>query len=146
MLKVGKKLMDIDKKIDLAQAKYNELLNCEKIYFENLVPSMLGENIAGVYVIFDKNTSKALYVGRTKKLRTRLYTNHLQGNKSTARLKKYIVEDEELSNIRTYNDAKKWIKENCYFQYIIITDSRERGHVEGLFGYLLNSKYIEDEH
>ena len=107
---------------------------------------MLEENIAVVYAIFDKNTCEALYVGRTKKLRRRLYTNHLQGNKSTARLKKYIVEDKEFSNIETYDEAKSWIKENCYFQYIPIDDSRERGHTEGLIGYLLDSKYIEDEH
>lgn len=138
--------MDLNEKISLAQAKYNELINSEKFYFNTLVPSMLGENIAAVYAIFDKNTSEALYVGRTKKLRRRLYTNHLQGNKSTARLKKYIVEDEEFLNICSYDEAKKWIKENCYFQYIIIDDSRERGHTEGLLGYLLNSKYIEDEH
>ncbi|MFD2045702.1 GIY-YIG nuclease family protein [Ornithinibacillus salinisoli] len=38
--------------------------------------------------MFNKNNSQALYVGRTKNLRQRLYYNHLQGNKPTARLKK----------------------------------------------------------
>lgn len=70
-----------------------KLLASDKYYFKTLQPSMLAEDMAVVYVIFDKSTNEAPYVGRTRKLRRRLYTNHLQSNKSTARLKKYIVED-----------------------------------------------------
>lgn len=116
-------------------------------FFQLLKPAMLEEDLAVVYAIFDKNTDEALYVGRTKKLRRRLYTNHLQGNKSTARLKKYIIEDNmTFQHISTYDQAKEWMKYNCYFQYLPIQDSRKRGHIEGLIGYLLDSKYIEDEH
>jgi predicted GIY-YIG superfamily endonuclease len=108
---------------------------------------MLAEDMAVVYAIFDMSTDKALYVGRTKKLRRRLYTNHLQGNKSTARLKKYIVEDNQnFPEINDYEKAKAWLKDNCYFQYIAVQDSRERGHVEGLLGFLLDSRYMEEEH
>lgn len=134
-------------KIEEASRLIEDIISSEKYYFEDLVPSKLEEDLAVVYAIVDKNTLETLYVGRTKKLRRRLYTNHLQGNKSTARLKKYIVEDEiNYPNINTYDDAKQWIKNNCYFQYINIEDSRERSHVEGLLGFLLNSRYIEDEH
>ncbi|NRY61506.1 GIY-YIG nuclease family protein [Clostridium beijerinckii] len=134
-------------KIEEASGLVEDIISNEKYYFEDLVPSKLEEDLAVVYAIVDKNTLETLYVGRTKKLRRRLYTNHLQGNKSTARLKKYIVEDEiNYPNINTYDDAKQWIKNNCYFQYINIEDSRERGHVEGLLGFLLDSRYIEDEH
>jgi hypothetical protein len=88
-----------------------------------------------------------VYVGRTKKLRRRLYTNHLHGNKSTARLKQYIVEDKEnFPQINSYDSAKEWIKDNCFFQYIEVEESRERGHIEGLLGFLLDSRYIEEEH
>lgn len=133
-------------KIEEASGLVEDIISSEKYYFEDLVPSKLEEDLAVVYGIVDKNTLETLYVGRTKKLRRRLYTNHLQGNKSTARLKKYIVEDEiNYPNINTYDDAKQWIKNNCYFQYINIEDSRERGHVEGLLGLLLDSRYIEDE-
>lgn len=105
------------------------------------------EDLAVVYTIADNNTLEILYVGRTKRLRRRLYNNHLQGNKSTARLKKYIVEDKtNYPDINTYDDAKQWIKDNCYFQYINIEDSRERGHVEWLLGFLLDSRYMEDKH
>ena len=123
------------------------LLTNDKYYFKILQPSMLIEDMAVVYVIFDKSTNEAIYVGRTRKLRRRLYTNYLQGNKSTARLKKYIVEDNQnFPEINDYEKAKAWIKDNCYFQYVEVQDSRERGHVEGLFGFLLDSRYIEEEH
>lgn len=139
--------MNFNVRMELASKLVEDIISSEKYYFENLVPSKLKEDLAVVYSIVDKNTLETLYVGRTKKLRRRLYTNHLQGNKSTARLKKYIVEDEiNYPNINTYDDAKQWIKNNCYFQYINIEDSRERGHVEGLLGFLLDSRYIEDEH
>ncbi|GEM_PF-1851756 len=93
-----------------------KLLASDKYYFKTLQPSILAEDMAVVYVIFDKSTDEALYVGRTKKLRRRLYTNHLQGNKSTARLKKYIVEDNQnfpeindtVMQIQTPNLRKKW--------------------------------------
>jgi len=69
-----------------------KLLNSNKYYFYKLKPSMLEENMCVVYVIFDISTDEALYVGRTKKLRRRLYNNHLHSNKANAKLKKYIVE------------------------------------------------------
>ena len=128
----------------------NQLLHdfkaSEKHFFQELKPAMLEEDLAVVYAIFNKNTDEAFYVGRTKKLRQRLYTNHLQGNKSTARLKKYIVEDNEtFQHISTYSQAKEWIRDNCYFKYLPVNESKKRGHIEGLIGYLLDSKYIEDE-
>lgn len=126
---------------------YLALEKSEEFYFADLKPSMLDENLAVVYAIYDKNTLETLYVGRTKKLRRWVYTNHLHGNKLTARLKKYIVEDNiRFSNIRTYKEAKEWIKENCYFKYIKVEDCRYRGHIEGLLGYILNSIYIENEY
>lgn len=140
MINYENKIKQINKLVESLKAS-------EKVYFENLLPSDLQEDLAVVYVIIDKNTSEALYVGRTKKLQRRLYNNHLHGNKSTARLKKYIVEDNiNFANITTYEQAKQWIKSNCYFQYIKIDDSRERGHVEGMLGFILDSRYIEDEH
>lgn len=126
---------------------FNSFNQKEIVDFNNLIPSMLPEKLAVVYAIFDKNTQEALYVGRTKDLRRRLYTNHLMGNTSTARLKKYIVEDNiKFPDITTYKEAKNWIRENCYFKYMVVADSKERGHIEGLLSFVLNSHYIEDEH
>lgn len=101
---------------------------------------------AGVYVIWLKGTKEVLYVGRTKNIRQRLYTNHLMGNKTTARLKKYLVEDNNLPKIRKYVDAKKYIKKKCCFQFILVKDSKKRGYIEGLLSFLTRVRYIEDEH
>ncbi len=133
--------------IENIKQAFETFMNNKNVYFENIVPSMLPERLPAVYSIFDKNTHESLYVGRTKDLRRRLYTNHLMGNKSTARLKKYIVEDDlKFPKITTYEEAKQWIKRNCYFKYMEVKDSKDRGHIEGLLGFVLNSYYIEDEH
>lgn len=113
--------------------------------FSSIVPSDLPEK-AGVYVIWLKESDEVLYVGRTRNIRQRLYTNHLMGNKSSARLKKYLVDDVSLPEIVEYADAKQYIKEHCCFQFILVEDNNERGHVEGLLGFLTEARYIEMEH
>ncbi|WMJ22425.1 GIY-YIG nuclease family protein [Paludicola sp. MB14-C6] len=118
----------------------------KKYFFGNLVPSMLEDRLAVVYAIFNVNTGEALYVGRTKNLRQRLYTNHLMGPKSNARLKKYLVEDDNESKVTTMEEAKVFLKENCYFQYLEEPDMRKRGRLEGLLSYLLGVRYIHEEH
>lgn len=40
----------------------------------------------------------------------------------------------------------QYIKDNCYFQYVVEPDMRKRGHLEGLFVYLLNVRYVDKEH
>lgn len=133
--------------IQLQNAKkvWDTLFNSRVYAFSSVVPSDLPEK-AGVYVIWLKETEEVLYVGRTRNIRQRLYTNHLMGNKSSARLKKYLVDDEDLPDIVEYIDAKKYMKEHCCFQFILVEDNNERGHVEGLLGFLTEARYIEMEH
>ncbi len=116
------------------------------ICFSNLLPSMLPNNKGGVYLILSNRTLDVLYVGRTSNLQQRLYTNHLMGNLSTARLKKYLIDDPNLPDINNLTDAKVYIQNKCCFKYIEITDSLTRGRVEGLFSYFFETKYIEKEH
>lgn len=125
---------------------YQTLAHSPVYTFEELKPSMLEDGLAVVYVISHRETGEVLYVGRTKNLRRRLYTNHLMGPPANARLKKYLVEDENESDIETMEDAKKYLRENCQFQYVVESDSRRRGQLEGLFSYLLNVRYIDEEH
>lgn len=119
--------------------------NQEPINFSDLTPSMLKEEGA-VYLIALKETDEVLYVGRTVNVRRRLYTNHLMGNHSTARLKKYLVTDENLPEIQTYQDAKDYIIQNCYFKYLPVDDWRLRGYIEGSLLYPLKVRYVEKEH
>ena len=124
----------------------DEIWNGRVYTFEKLVPSMLDEQAAGVYIIATIEKNEVLYVGRTTNIRRRLYTNHLQGNKSTARLKKYLVEDSEYPDITSMEEAKIWLKKHCYFKFIERDDYRERGQIEGVLGYMFHVKYIENEH
>ena len=124
----------------------DELLNSKRYDFEGLKPSVLKDKLPVVYAIFDEEGGSCLYVGRTKNLRQRLYTNHLMGAKSNARLKKYLVEDPTRKNISTMVDAKKFLIDHCYFQYIPVDDMRRRGQIEGLLSYLLDVQYIHEEH
>lgn len=115
-------------------------------YFSALKPSDLPVDLCVVYAIANKNTNEVLYVGKTTKLRRRLYTNHLMGNLATARLKKYLIDDPDMPMVVDLDTAKQYIKDNCYFQYVVEADMRKRGQLEGLFSYLLNVRYVDKEH
>lgn len=125
---------------------YEKLMSSPKYDFDQLKPSILPKDEAGVYIIFLKRTGETLYVGRTKKLRRRLYTNHLMGAEANARLKKYLVTDERYPNISNVEDAKTFIKEQCAFRYLVEPDAVKRGRLEGLFAFLTNVRYIDEEH
>jgi hypothetical protein len=122
------------------------MLDSKKVYFSNLKPSDLQIDLCVVYAITNFHTNEILYVGKTTKLRRRLYTNHLMGNLATARLKKYLIDDTEITDVFDLDSAKQYIRSNCYFQYIEETDMRKRGQLEGLFSYLLNVRYVDKEH
>ena len=124
----------------------DDILNAPKYYFKELKPSMLPDQLAGVYAITDTSTGEVLYVGRTKNVRRRLYTNHLMGPKTNARLKKYLVEDPNQPQITDMLIAKEYLKANCYAQYVPEEDMVKRGQIEGLLSYMLNVRYIHEEH
>jgi len=136
----------IDMRISDAKGIADRILNSRKCFFSDLKPSDLQDALPVIYAIFDKNTGETLYVGRTKNLRQRLYNNHLMGPKSNARLKKYLVEDPAVPDITTMAEAKRYLRSNCYFQYIAEPDVVRRGQIEGLLSYLLNVRYIHEEH
>lgn len=135
-----------ESRLESARDIYNQFINEVAYSFSGLKPSDLPQK-AGVYIIMIKDTEEVLYVGRTRNIRQRIYNNHLMGNKSTARLKKYLVEDNvRHPDIKEYTDAKEYLKEECIFRYILIENNNERGHIEGLMGYLTDARYIESEH
>ncbi len=139
-------MFDIEAATNEARMIVKQLLAAKPLWFKDLTPSDIPKDISGVYAIFDNDTKETLYVGRTKNLRRRLYTNHLHGPKTNARLKKYLVEDEAQQSINDMNDAKKYLKDHCYVKYIIETDTVQRGKIEGLLSFFLNVRYIHEEH
>lgn len=132
----------------LAQAEViAERLLCSPVYnFSELKPSGLQNGLAVVYAIFDKLTGETLYVGRTKNLRQRLYNNHLMGPESNARLKKYLIEDPNIPSVQSVEEAKQYLRDRCFFRFLPESDMRTRGQVEGLLSYLLDVRYIHEEH
>ena len=133
-------------RISEVQTLYDAMLNSTKYYFGTLKPSQLPDGLAGIYAITDNATNQVLYVGKTTNLRRRLYTNHLMGPITNARLKKYLIADGDLPEIRNVADAKEYIKNNCYCQFVLEADMRKRGQLEGLYSYLLDVKYVDQEH
>ena len=133
------------KRMDDAKKIAKQLLESQQYMFRGLTPSML-ESVAGVYAIFDQVTGATLYVGRTKNIRRRLYTNHLMGPETNARLKKYLYKDSDRPDIPDMVAAKQYLIDNCYFQYLRVDEMVKRGQIEGLLSYLLNVTYIHEEH
>ena len=123
----------------------NQFLSVPGMFFCDLKPSGIPAE-PGVYAIFHKETNETLYVGRTKNLRQRLYNNHLHGPSSNARLKKYLVEDANEPGITSLDEAKTYLKENCFFRFVIEEDTLKRGRLEGLLSFMLNVRYMYEEH
>ena len=137
---------NIGKRLSAAKTIVERMLNGRMISFDGLKPSDLEEGLAAVYAIFRRDTGETLYVGRTKNLRQGLYNGHLMGPESSARLKKYLVHDEAFPHIRTMQDAKQFLRDCCYFQYLIEPDVIVRGQIEGVLRFLLNVRYLYEEH
>lgn len=75
-------------------------------------------------------------------MRRRLYRQHFNGSCNNSTFRNHLLNDLENSQVNKEADIQTWLESNCYFQYLEIEDHRERLHVEGLLGFLLNSKYI----
>ena len=122
-----------------------KVLASQKLLFSEIKPSQIPD-APGVYVIKNRDSDETLYVGRTKNLRQRIYSNHLHGPITNARLKKYLIEDPNEPSITDLAAAKQYLKDCCYVQFQIIDDLLERGQVEGLLSFLLNVRYLYEEH
>ena len=138
-------MIELQNRLKQARTIAEQLLQSKMYSFQGLKPSML-ESVPGVYAIYDRDTGATLYVGRTKNIRRRLYTHHLMGPETNARLKKYLWKDDRHPEITTMDDAKRYLQEYCDFQYIREDDKIIRGQLEGLVSYLLDVTYIHEEH
>ena len=65
---------------------------------------------------------------------------------NNARLKKYLIEDTTFPEINSKENAKQYIRDHCYLRYLQIPNMVERGQIEGMLSYLLNVRYIQEEH
>ena len=123
----------------------NVLTNGKSLSFNNMTPSKIPKE-GGVYLISIKVKKLEIpyYIGRSKNLRRRLYTNHLMGSLSNARLKKYLVKFRECENPEK---AKEFIRKHCIVRWFLEDETRKRGAVEGYVTGVVFPKYgIYEEH
>jgi len=124
---------------------YTRLISIPPLHFRDLTPTLVPD-IPGVYLITAMldGSEQPYYIGRSKNLRQRLYNNHLMGPRSNARLKKYLIDSGECSDMK---NAKEFIRQNCLARWIEESDTRKRGAIEGYATGLLFPKYgIYEEH
>lgn len=127
------------------EERFETLLSATSLAFADLTPRKLPE-APDVYVITAalSGHEHPYYVGRTKNLRQRLYTNHLMGPVSNARLKKYLISAGECDDIAA---AKAFLKKHCSVRWVQQQGFRERGAIEGYATGLLFPKHgIHEEH
>ena len=113
--------------------------------FATMTPAKLPKQ-SGVYIIYTTalGPTAPYYIGRSKNLRQRLYNNHLMGQPSNARLKKYLIEAQECIDIPA---SKTFIRTHCHVRWIVIPDLRERFLAEGFLAAILQPKYgLYEEH
>ena len=123
----------------------NILTNGNPLSFSEITPSKIPQE-GGVYLISIKKGKLEIpyYIGRSKNLSRRLYTNHLMGSLSNARLKKYLVKSKECKNPEK---AKRFIRKRCLVRWFLEDDTRKRGAVEGYVTGVVFPKYgIYEEH
>lgn len=133
---------------DNLNKKLSSLIDQPLVSFAEMKPSKVPAE-PGVYLISmaQKEKEVALYVGRTKNLRQRLYNNHLMGGLGNARLKKYLINDPKLKSVSDKYLAKNYIRERCQVRWIFEKDYRKRGAYEGYFTGIFFPKYgISIEH
>lgn len=124
---------------------FKELVSQEPLAFRDMKPSKVPAD-EGVYIITAVIGRREIpyYVGRSKNLRQRLYNNHLMGSLTNARLKKYLIASGECSDKKA---AKKFIQQKCLARWLIESDIRKRGAIEGFVTGLLFPRHgIYEEH
>lgn len=125
-----------------------EILSMVKLPYTAITPSVIPER-KGIYIISEmiNDIEVILYIGRSKNLRNRIYRNHLMGSTTNARLKNYMMKDNNHPCFDDVELAKKYIKEKCYVRWLFEEDVRKRGALEGYFTAMLFPKYgISEEH
>lgn len=115
--------------------KFNEILK----QTEGLAIKLLGETHSdpkvfpetqGVYLIHDKS-GKIIYVGKGKKLRRRIKSDHISGDKDGS-TSTFRITIHEKYKIPFGQEMREWVISNCLFSYVEIKDPDITSLVEAL--------------
>lgn len=79
-------------------------------------------SLAGVYAIYN-NSDDVIYVGTSKNMKNRIFTNHKNGNMKAS---SFRVQVSRLLRSKDEYEIKNYIVENCRFRVLSIEDNNER--------------------
>lgn len=115
---------NLDRQMQQGLEIAEKVLSATRYPFAVIKPSQTPDDpgVNGVYIIRLQDSGETPYVGQTKNLRQRIYSNHLQCPLSNARLKKYLIEDPNEPSITDLAAAKQYLKDCCYVQFQVIND------------------------
>lgn len=125
--------MSIDKTLQEAEFLSNKLISIrpQKAESRKAIPP-----IGGVYLIY--RNDKVIYVGKTKKLRRRIHTDHLSSElKDTMSAFRRSVNAKH--DIPFGPEMREWILDKCRFAYLEVEDNDMRSLVEALLISILRS-------
>ncbi|MDH4136353.1 MAG: GIY-YIG nuclease family protein [Anaerolineae bacterium] len=118
--------------MDSIIAEYKALLvtlisNPQQPFDETLRGSLPQDG--GVYRIFEKGSGwqSSVYVGKTTRLRGRIYRDHLMGNRRASTLKRKLIASGQFSDEEA---VKQYLKDRCLVQYMTISDEALRTSFE----------------
>lgn len=114
--------------MDVYEEKKKILLESEIIKFSDAsLHARLGLT-GGVYRIFtNNNPDKTLYVGKSKNIKRRLYSNLLMGQIRSHTLKRKFIREGKCSDQAS---SKLYLKNNCSLQYVDEDIDIERSFLE----------------
>ncbi|EUJ37648.1 GIY-YIG nuclease family protein [Brochothrix campestris] len=100
----------------------------------------------GVYCIAsskDKGASKQIiYINQTDNLKNHLTSYVSITNITTSKLEKALVNDPHLTAIRSIEQAHIYLKNDCYYKFSQIDDTRERLFLEHSLKFTLSPRYL----
>ena len=103
--------MELNSAIENLKRELLTLLNCPKCDFSQhsraIVPSE-----PGIYAIYDKTGGRLLYIGESKHLKSRLFGNHLTGDRTASSFRRNLSEWQKLDQEA---DIGAYISRNACF-------------------------------
>ena len=124
--------------------KLREILNSDEMPMNGEGISKSGSNNPipsepGVYVIRRKGTGQCVWVGMSKDLYHRIWTQHRNGWESSD-LQKVVTKKIPQQNDKS---ARKWIEKHCMVRWMVIRNEKERSSCEHFFTAMLKPQWAK---
>jgi len=120
--------------------RVTELLQSSSIPCNLFKPSLFKQE-PGVVAFFDLQ-DRCLLITSTGNVRRKAYINEYQGDASTSRLKRRLIEDNDMMDITSFAEAKDWLRDNVYCKVSYTSSIEECSRLEGGLAFLLEPLYV----